>query len=336
MKSACVMLAWSILPITLIAVGSTGSVHPAYASTRTASSTEVTLTSSFSAPAAPLTTTKPTARYVVRNGDSLSSIATRFAVPGGWTALYAANRRAIGPDPNAIRPGTVLRLPSRTVPARYTVAAGDTLTGIAARLAVPGGWTALYAANRRAVGPDPDAIQPGTVLTVPGHPAAARPGTAAPGTRPAIRPHLAAPSPPPVSSTHRAAPGTTEASNAAMPEWLRLVLLAVGLSVLVTFLAEVLMVAGRRRHHPGRAQLAGISQAQTPSPPPGAKRPSIILADHPRLVVTCDRNAERVFVLRPPGEDPRAILRVARVVLPEGPYGELAKQLGVPAIGPVE
>ncbi len=45
---------------------------------------------------------------------------------------------------------------------------------------------------------------------------------------------------------------------------------------------------------------------------------------------------DTVYVLRPPGEDPKAILRVARLVLPEGPYGELAKQLGMPAIGPVE
>ncbi|MGP7999166.1 MAG: LysM peptidoglycan-binding domain-containing protein [Streptosporangiaceae bacterium] len=334
MKSACVLLAWSILPIILIAVGSKGSVHPAHVSMRTVSSTEVTLTGSFSASPAPLTTIKPTARYVVRSGDSLSSIAIRFAVPGGWTALYAANRRAIGPDPNALRPGTVLRVPGRTLPARYTVAAGDTLTGIAARLAVPGGWTALYAANRRAVGPDPNAIQPGTVLTVPGRPAA-RPSPPAPGPRPATRPHLAAPSPPAAGNTHRAAPGTTGASNATMPEWLRLVLLAVALFVLGTFLTEALMAARLHRHPPGRAQLAGTGQ-QTPSPPPSAKRPSIILADHPRLVVTCDRDAERVFVLRPPGEDPRAILRVARVVLPEGPYGELAKQLGNPAIGPVE
>ena len=50
---------------------------------------------------------------------------------------------------------------------RYTVAAGDTLSGIAAGLAVRGGWPALYAANRQAIGPDPDIIRPGTVLTIP-------------------------------------------------------------------------------------------------------------------------------------------------------------------------
>jgi hypothetical protein len=70
--------------------------------------------------------------------------------------------------------------------------------------------------------------------------------------------------------------------------------------------------------------------------PPGAGRPHIILADHDRLVVTRNMRDDTVYVLRPPGEDPKAILRVARLVLPEGPYGELAKQLGMPAIGPVE
>ena len=52
--------------------------------------------------------------------------------------------------------------------------------------------------------------------------------------------------------------------------------------------------------------------------------------------MTRSKPDETVYVLRPPGEDPKAILRVARLVLPEGPYGELAKQLGMPAIGPVE
>jgi hypothetical protein len=69
---------------------------------------------------------------------------------------------------------------------------------------------------------------------------------------------------------------------------------------------------------------------------PGTERARIFLADHDRLVVTRNMRDDTVYVLRPPGEDPKAILRVARLVLPEGPYGELATQLGMPAIGPVE
>jgi hypothetical protein len=41
-------------------------------------------------------------------------------------------------------------------------------------------------------------------------------------------------------------------------------------------------------------------------------------------------------VLRPPGGDPRAVLRAARLVLPEGAYAELADQLGIPAGWPME
>jgi len=53
-------------------------------------------------------------------------------------------------------------------------------------------------------------------------------------------------------------------------------------------------------------------------------------------VVTHSTRDGAVCVLRPPGEDPKAVLRVARLVLPEDPYGELADQLGVPASWPME
>ena len=50
-----------------------------------------------------------------------------------------------------------------------------------------------------------------------------------------------------------------------------------------------------------------------------------------RSVVTQSLHDGTVYVLRPPGADPRVILRAARLVLPEDPYEELADQLGVPA-----
>jgi LysM repeat protein len=328
--SACVMLALSILPIILMAIGSPGPMHPAHASTRTARSTEVILTSLQNAPAAQLTPAKPAVtKYVVQYGDTLSSIAARFAVHGGWPALYAANRPAIGPDPNTIHPGTVLVLRSRTAPVRYTVAAGDTLSGIAARLGLPGGWAALYAANRHVIGPDPNAIPAGVVLTIP-RPATPEPASPAPS--PATRPHLAPAPPAPAGAAHPAAPRSTGAPNTTgMPTWLKLVVLAVGLLVALTFLTEALLAARRRRKAASRA-----APASKPDPLPTAERPCIVLADYDRLVVTCDQQDGRVFVLRPPGSDPRVILRVARLVLPEGSYGELAKQLGVPAIGQVD
>ena len=65
----------------------------------------------------------------------------------------------------------------------YTVARGDSLSGIATAERVQGGWQRLYAANRTVVGADPDLILPGQRLSldVANAPVAApKPATAAP------------------------------------------------------------------------------------------------------------------------------------------------------------
>ena len=49
--------------------------------------------------------------HIVKNGDTLSSIARKYRVKGGWQALYQANRKTIGADPNKLTPGTLLTLP---------------------------------------------------------------------------------------------------------------------------------------------------------------------------------------------------------------------------------
>ncbi|RZU29185.1 LysM domain-containing protein [Streptomyces sp. BK022] len=49
--------------------------------------------------------------YTVRDGDTLGSIADSLGVDGGWEALYAANKQAIGADPNHVDPGRTLRVP---------------------------------------------------------------------------------------------------------------------------------------------------------------------------------------------------------------------------------
>ena len=53
--------------------------------------------------------------YVVRPGDSLWSIALTHPGEGGvdhrWRALWQVNRDVVGPDPDVILPGQVLRLP---------------------------------------------------------------------------------------------------------------------------------------------------------------------------------------------------------------------------------
>ncbi|MFD4723912.1 transglycosylase family protein [Streptomyces seoulensis] len=50
----------------------------------------------------------------------------------------------------------------------YTVRDGDTLGSIADSLDVDGGWEALYSANKQAIGGDPNHVDPGQTLKVPG------------------------------------------------------------------------------------------------------------------------------------------------------------------------
>jgi len=361
--SACVALAWAILLI-LTAVGSSGSFRPAQANTRIASSTsntsiktttttQATLTSSVtSAPTARPHTAKAAAAiaasaasstvrtdagtYVVQPGDTLSGIAAALDVQGGWPALFAANRPAVGPDPGLIIPGTVLTLPGPAAPAHYTVAAGGTLSGIAAALATPGGWPALYAANRRVIGTDPNAIQAGTVLAIPRQTPAPRSSPSprqAPSGSPAPRPAptttktptsaRSAPAQPPAPTGATAHPRMTQTGRSAvagLPRWLEIVLVAAGLLIGTAFLTEPTLAIARRRRatHPGAA---------------GAR---IVLADYDRLVVTHCGTDGTVCVLRPPGADPRAILLAARLVLAQDRYEELAGRLGVPAHWPIE
>jgi LysM repeat protein len=357
-KSACVVLAWGVL-LTLLVAGVPGSVPGAQASIRMASSTtEVTqhVTATFPTAAKPAAAA---ARYAVRPGDTLSGIAAALDVRGGWQALYETNRTVIGGDPDVIHPGTVLVLPGRATPARYTIQAGDSLSGIAAALGVRGGWQALYAANRKLIGPDPDVIHPGTVLVTPRRPG--QPATAPSSSRPAGH-RQAHPAPP---ATHAVRPHpapsarTSAPAPAGMPQWLRIMLLAAGLLIGAAFLAELVLAIARRRRQPmastappgtappGTAPpetaLSETAQPEnampeiaSPSPAPPRSCRRFVLADYDRLVVTHNQADDTVCVLRPPGEDPRAILRVARLVLPEDPYEELAEQLGVPASWPME
>jgi glycoside hydrolase-like protein/LysM domain-containing protein len=49
--------------------------------------------------------------YTVRPGDTLSGIAAKFHTPGGWEAIFRLNRGVIGPNPDLLSPGQVLKLP---------------------------------------------------------------------------------------------------------------------------------------------------------------------------------------------------------------------------------
>src|ERR1700722_17245585 len=193
------------------------------------------------------------------------------------------------------------------------------------------------------------------------------PGTPCPGSPPGSGCAVAGPpwtpptgrrSPaPPAPVKHHRHPVTGAAASAAagMPGWLKTMLIALGLLILVPLLTEPVRAALRRRQKaalqaagPATAATAGPARPLHPGPggplrpasggppPPAPAKTRLVLADHDRLVVTCSKTDQTVYVLRPPGEDPRAILRVARLILPEGRYWELARQLGVPAVEPVE
>ena len=104
--------------------------------------------------------------YAVRRGDTLIAIAARYRTTPG----VLASRNHIS-NPRALRAGASIQVPRLTAPVpaprptvvarTYTVRAGDTLTGIAARYrtTVP----ALVKANRLK---DPSLIFPGQRLTV--------------------------------------------------------------------------------------------------------------------------------------------------------------------------
>lgn len=103
--------------------------------------------------------------YTVVSGDNLSSIAARFGTT--VAALVSANGIS---NPNLINVGQVLRLSGDSAPApaqggggRYTVVAGDTLSGIAQRVGT--NYQTLAAINGIA---DPNRINVGQVLTLPG------------------------------------------------------------------------------------------------------------------------------------------------------------------------
>ncbi|MFF3248445.1 transglycosylase family protein [Streptomyces sp. NPDC002870] len=49
--------------------------------------------------------------HTVQPGDTLSAIAERFGVKGGWQALYAANKATIGSSPHSLQVGMMLVIP---------------------------------------------------------------------------------------------------------------------------------------------------------------------------------------------------------------------------------
>ncbi|WP_328500279.1 transglycosylase family protein [Streptomyces sp. NBC_00457] len=104
--------------------------------------------------------------------------------PGAWpTCSVKAGLTRGGDTPDISPGGTAPRTtkssladvqPQSTPQSRagtaemYTVLRGDTLSGIADKEDVRGGWRGLYAANRQTIGGDPDLILPGQRLSLRG------------------------------------------------------------------------------------------------------------------------------------------------------------------------
>ncbi|MFI7082814.1 transglycosylase SLT domain-containing protein [Streptomyces anulatus] len=86
----------------------------------------------------------------------------------GATSAFAAPAPATGPQ-QAVAPASVSAQVNSAVqaaPAQHSVAAGETLSKIARKYSVSGGWEKLYEGNRKIVGENPDLIHPGIKLTL--------------------------------------------------------------------------------------------------------------------------------------------------------------------------
>ena len=96
--------------------------------------------------------------YIVKSGDTLSGIATKY----GTTYQALAEYNGIS-NPNLIYPGQVIKIPGGQAKT-YTVQKGDTLSGIATKYGTT--WQVLYEKNKDVIGDNPNLIKPGQVLVI--------------------------------------------------------------------------------------------------------------------------------------------------------------------------
>ncbi|PVC80113.1 transglycosylase family protein [Streptomyces sp. CS131] len=108
---------------------------------------------------------------LTRGGDAPET------TPGSGTAPQSAGSRTAraAAAPQSAPPRKAQTRPAEATPTHvpgkrdaYTVATGDSLSGIASEQRVPGGWQGLYAANRTVVGDNPNLIFPGQRLSLDG------------------------------------------------------------------------------------------------------------------------------------------------------------------------
>ncbi len=110
-------------------------------------------------PVEPPEPSKPeTVNYVVKKGDTLSGIASRYGL--SYQTLAEYNNIS---NPDKIYPNQIIKIPSNGItPDTYVVKKNDTLSGIAQKFGM--NWKTLYENNKSVIGSNPDLIKPGQVL----------------------------------------------------------------------------------------------------------------------------------------------------------------------------
>ncbi|MDX2296105.1 MULTISPECIES: LysM peptidoglycan-binding domain-containing protein [Streptomyces] len=156
-----------VVPATAGAEPAARAAAPAAAVAAPTAGTTAAAQAATAAPTAPAATRA----YTVVKGDSLSLIAQRKGIQGGWKALYRANKTAVGDNPSLIHPGlelTIRRDSAKAAPAPEKKARKSTAkpasAGSAERASRSANRTATPAVQTRAAQPQ---ARPAAVAAAP-------------------------------------------------------------------------------------------------------------------------------------------------------------------------
>ncbi|MFE5791565.1 transglycosylase SLT domain-containing protein [Streptomyces sp. NPDC056503] len=112
---------------------------------------------------------RPVSRGIAFAGTGGVALALPLVVPAtaGAEPVASTAAPAAAVTAQAVRAAVPAQAPAAPAAARaYTVVKGDSLSLIAHRKGIQGGWKSIYQANRTAVGDNPSLIHPGLELTI--------------------------------------------------------------------------------------------------------------------------------------------------------------------------